>query len=106
MGLSAVYSVENIIDAVKHADIYRHVAAITGRYELMDLLLDADLALSSADFTEQEETVIQYRLYDQLFQEEVAVLLNVSQPRVCQIEAEIHSKLKLILDRWEREYAD
>lgn len=106
MGLSAVYTVNTIVDAVKHADTYRYAASITGKSELIDLVVDAELAFKSADFTEQEQTVINCRVFGTLFQEEVAELLGVSQPRICQIEAEINSKLQIILSRWEREYAD
>lgn len=103
--MSAAYSVTNICDAIANADTYLYTAGTTGIYEAVDLVIDAELALEQADLNKQEKCVVHCRMKNGFTQEDTALILKISQPRVHQIESEIKKKIKAVLLKWEREDA-
>lgn len=105
MAVSAAYSVTNICDAIANADTYLYTAGVTGIYEAVDLVVDAELALVKANLNKQEKAVVDYRMKKGYTQEDTASVMQISQPRIHQIESSIKKKIGAVIRGWEQEDA-
>lgn len=98
--VSVSYSVEDVIAALKDADTFVMTAAYSGKFELVDAVVDAELALSQASLTDKQLQVIYYRWIVGWTQEFLAGFLDVSQSAVAQREMAARANIQHVLDRW------
>lgn len=98
--VSVTYSVDDVIGALSGADTYVISAAYSGRYEMVDIVIDAELALQQADLTEKQLEVMYYIWIVGWTQDFTAKVLGVSQSAVSQREFVARKNIQKVLDRW------
>lgn len=94
------YTANMIIDAISNADSYRYTAAMLGDYRIIDILIDSEHLVEAAGFNEQEKELVKLRYKVGLIQMDVAEIMQISQPRICQIELNIKAKINKVLFEW------
>ena len=68
----------------------------------MDIVIDSERAIKEAGLTLQQQKVIELRWVEGDTQQEVADMLQLSQPTVLQHEQYAKKKVQKLLDKWGR----
>ena len=100
MTVTAVLTADDVIDAIINADTYRMKAADTGLYDIIDTLIDADLALKKACISEKHLNILFYRWALGYEQKDIADKFSITQQSVSVIEARTKVKIQRVLDGW------
>lgn len=103
--MSATYSLSKVLDAVINADTYITTSAYVGNFDLIDTVIDAEIALKRAGISEAHLRLMYYRWVLGYSQKETGVINGYTRDAVAKAEERCRNKIQAVLDSWAAEDA-
>lgn len=98
--LNTTYSVHDVIRALKYKDSYYSNAGLSGRFDLIHIVIDSERVLNEANLTDRQKQVIELYWIEDMTLAEVGKELGISHQAVADSVEQSKSKLQKVLDRW------
>ena len=96
------YTLNQMINLLQNRKKLRESAHYGGGERQIDMLVDLEILLRQCNLTDKQQDVLRLYYDEQLTQEEVAKVLNISQQAVLDHLNKIKQKINTVIERWKR----
>ena len=98
--IAQTYHYNDVIRALKQKDSYYHKAGMTGNFDLIHIVVDAEKVIKQAELTDRQTKIFNLYHIQDLTLADVGARMGISHQAVADSLAQSKVKIQKILDSW------